>query len=57
MSRCPFCDTILPDDWVKQQGAALMGKMGGPTKARSSESARAAARIGWKKRKKAKKKQ
>jgi hypothetical protein len=56
MSRCPFCDTILPDAWVKKQGATLMGKASGQAKARSSAKARAAAEIGWKKRRKAKRK-
>ncbi len=52
MSRCPFCNKILPDEWVKGQGAALMGKSGGPAKARRSEVASAAAQIGWTKRRK-----
>jgi len=54
MSRCPFCGKILPDDWLKAEGASLMGKSGGPAKARSSASASAAAQIGWQKRRKAK---
>ena len=57
MSRCPYCDKILPDNWLKAQGAALMGKASGQAKARSSETARIAAEIGWKKRKKKKAKQ
>jgi hypothetical protein len=26
MAKCPFCQQILSDDWVKKEGASLMGK-------------------------------
>jgi hypothetical protein len=45
MARCPFCKHILPDKWVRKQGAALMGKTGGEAKARNN--ARAAALARW----------
>jgi hypothetical protein len=49
MARCPYCDHILEDTWVKKIGASLMGKAGGANKARPS--ARAAAKKRWKKEK------
>jgi hypothetical protein len=37
-TRCPFCDAILDDDWVKKAGASVMGRVGrGEAKARSSK--------------------
>jgi hypothetical protein len=49
--RCPFCDKILSDDFIKRGGAFLMGKAAtGKAKARSSDQARRAAMIGWAKR-------
>lgn len=47
MARCPFCKKILSDEWLKSQGASLMGKVGGKNKARTN--AREAARARWKK--------
>jgi len=47
MSRCPYCDKILPDDWVKHNGAALMGKARGKRKARISQKASRAALTRW----------
>jgi hypothetical protein len=47
MPICPFCKKILPDDWVKRQGAALMGKASGQSKARSRAQAKAASRKRW----------
>ena len=47
MSRCPHCNEILSDDWVKRQGASLMGKKGGAVKARDYEQASNAARVRW----------
>lgn len=51
MARCPKCQAILPDEWVKSQGAALMGRSKGKAKARRSEIARAAAERRWSKKK------
>src|SRR4029077_1777885 len=47
MAKCPYCDHILEDEWLKKVGATLMGKTGGAAKARPS--ARAAAKKRWKK--------
>lgn len=47
MSRCYHCGEILSDEWVRKQGASLMGKKGGQAKARSSEQARAANKVRW----------
>jgi hypothetical protein len=44
---CYHCGEILSDDWVKRQGAALMGMAGGKRKARSTEVAHAAASKRW----------
>ncbi len=45
--RCPHCDHILSDEWLKKVGASLMGKKGGAAKARSREQTQAAARSRW----------
>jgi hypothetical protein len=34
--RCPFCNAILDERWVRKCGASLMGKAGGAAKARST---------------------
>jgi hypothetical protein len=47
MARCYHCGKVLEDDWLKRQGAALMGKTSGEKKARSSEQARQAALKRW----------
>jgi len=47
LARCPFCNEILPDKWLKKNGASLLGKSGGKAKARNNASAAANAR--WKK--------
>ena len=47
MAKCPFCKKILPDDWVKREGAALMGRASGRSKARSRAQAKAASRERW----------
>jgi hypothetical protein len=47
MPKCPFCKKILSDDWVKREGAALMGKASGQSKARSRAQAKAASRERW----------
>jgi hypothetical protein len=52
MARCPFCNEILSDAWVKKTGAALMGKEGGINKARSRTVASNAGKQRWKKAKK-----
>ena len=46
MARCPFCNRVLADAWVKKAGSTLMGKTG-KRKARSSEIASAAANARW----------
>jgi hypothetical protein len=50
MARCPHCNAVLADNWIKAMGASLMGKSGGRNKARSTASA--AARARWDKKKK-----
>jgi hypothetical protein len=47
MARCPFCNKILSDVWIKHEGAALMGKASGQSKARSRAQAKAASRTRW----------
>lgn len=48
--RCPHCDKILNDAWVKRAGATLMGMAAaGKSKARSSEQAAYASNIRWSK--------
>jgi hypothetical protein len=42
MSRCYHCGKILKDSWIKSEGARLMGKTTGPSKARPTTAARAA---------------
>jgi hypothetical protein len=48
MARCYHCGAILSDDWIRKQGASLMGKKGGETKARTREQAKAAGKARWK---------
>lgn len=55
MSKCYHCGKILSDDWIRKEGASLMGKKGGANKARSREQAQAAANARWKAEKKKKK--
>jgi hypothetical protein len=47
MSCCPHCGEALSDDWIKRQGASLMGKSGGKSKARATERMQAAALKRW----------
>jgi hypothetical protein len=47
VARCYHCGKILEDAWLKRQGAALMGKASGESKARSPEMARKAALARW----------
>jgi hypothetical protein len=47
MARCPHCNKILNDDWLRQVGARLMGRRGGVTKRRVT-SGRVAAEARWK---------
>ena len=54
MARCYHCGKILSDDWMKKQGASLMGKTGGEAKARANS--REAARARWDREKEKKKK-
>ena len=53
MSKCYHCGAILSDDWIKHEGASLMGKEGGKNKSRHS--AREAALARWEPKKKKKK--
>lgn len=47
--RCPFCDEILEDAWVKKMGASLMGRSGrGESKVRSSATTSNGATKRWK---------
>ena len=48
MARCPHCNEILEDAWLKKIGATLMGKQGGSTKVRPRPLARKAAKARWK---------
>jgi len=45
MPKCPFCGHVLADAWVKRQGASLLGKARGASKARGN--ARQAANTRW----------
>jgi len=47
MARCPYCDHVLSDNWIRKNGASLLGKSGGKAKARNNASD--AARVRWKK--------
>ena len=47
MAVCPHCNEILSDDWIKRQGARLMGRKGGKAKIRSAVVARSAALKRW----------
>jgi hypothetical protein len=38
MPKCPFCGRVLADAWIQRQGASLMGKARGPSKARANAS-------------------
>jgi hypothetical protein len=49
--NCPNCNTHIPDDLVRREGARLNGQAGrGKSKARTSEQARKAAMAGVRKR-------
>jgi hypothetical protein len=48
MAKCPHCNKILADEWVKKEGASLMGKAA-KGKAKRRRNAAAAARTRWKK--------
>jgi predicted phage gp36 major capsid-like protein len=45
--KCPFCDHILEDAWVKKMGASLMGKASGESKARGHSVTSQAAAKRW----------
>jgi len=45
--RCYHCGKVLNEDWLRSQGARLMGRKGGSNKARSPETARKAALVRW----------
>lgn len=49
MARCYHCGKVLSDDWIRKQGASLLGRKGGLVKARTSEQAREASRVRWNK--------
>jgi hypothetical protein len=51
MARCPFCNEILEDAWLKKMGATLMGKASGESKARGHGPMKAAAKKRWRKEK------
>jgi hypothetical protein len=46
MAKCPFCSKVLSDDWVKKEGASLMGKSA-KGKAKRRKNAQDAARLRW----------
>jgi hypothetical protein len=47
VTRCPHCRHALDEDWLRKQGARLMGRKGGKRKARNSDQARKAANERW----------
>jgi hypothetical protein len=47
MSRCPYCNHILKDEWLRSHGAAALGRAGGPAKARGAKQASDAAKERW----------
>jgi hypothetical protein len=51
MAKCPYCEKILSDEWVKKEGASLMGKAA-KGKAKKRRTASAAAKKRWEKKKK-----
>jgi hypothetical protein len=53
--KCPFCNHILEDSWLKRVGASLMGRSSGEAKARSRDQASAASRVRWDEERKKKK--
>ena len=48
MAKCPFCNKTLNDEWVKKEGASLMGKAA-KGKAKRRKTAGEAARLRWQK--------
>jgi hypothetical protein len=46
MAKCPHCQQILSDEWVKKEGASLMGKSA-KGKAKRRKNASDAARLRW----------
>jgi hypothetical protein len=48
--RCPHCNHILSDAWLRKVGASLMGKVGGSVKRRRT-SGKVAAQARWAKKK------
>lgn len=46
MARCPKCDAVLSDEWIKSEGASLMGKAA-KGKAKKRKTAQEAARKRW----------
>jgi hypothetical protein len=48
MARCPWCQKILNDDWLKREGASLMGKAA-KGKAKRRRNALEAAQKRWEK--------
>jgi hypothetical protein len=44
MARCPFCNKVLRDDWVKREGASLMGKAAKGKRKKRHNAAEAAAK-------------
>lgn len=48
MAKCPFCSKLLADEWLKREGASLMGKAA-KGKAKKRKTAAKAARLRWQK--------
>jgi hypothetical protein len=46
MAKCPHCNKILSDEWVKKEGASLMGKSA-KGKSKRRKNAQEAARLRW----------
>ena len=47
MTRCPHCRKVLDQAWLRREAFRAMGRVGGKSKARSSELASKAAHARW----------
>jgi hypothetical protein len=51
MARCYHCGQVLDDEWLRKQGASLMGKKGGKNKTPDVKAKLVQARWGSKRKK------
>jgi hypothetical protein len=51
MARCYHCGQVLDDEWMRKQGASLMGKKGGKNKTPDVKAKLVQARWGSKRKK------